>query len=221
MCVSATASFTVASLLAPGGAYSTWKILKVEKAYWPLALYPLAFGLQQALEGLVWLELEKQSSLMYVAASGFLFFALFFWPFWIPFSAYWAEDPTSKRKNTLMIFAIIGFLYGLLEYLPVVFNIHEWVVVKVNNGSIDYQFTIDILSRNLFIGMYSILVIIPLILSTRKSMKTLGICIVTSVILSYFLYGYAFISVWCFIAALVSALTFYFTYQKLQNSQQS
>lgn len=215
MCVSATASFTVAALLTPGGAYSTFRMLKVEKPYWPLTIYPLAFGLQQGLEGIVWLEIDKQSNLMYAAALGFLFFALFFWPFWVPFSAYWAEDPGSQRKRPLKVFAFMGFLYGLLEYLPVVFNVKEWLAVEVNNGSIDYQFTIDILSRNLFIGMYSTLIIAPLILSTRKSMKTLGLCIVLSVILSYFLYGYAFISVWCFIAAVVSTIIFYFTYKQI------
>lgn len=214
MCVSATASFTIATLLIPAGAYSTWKTIQRGSPAWPLAAFPIAFGMQQALEGLVWLEIDQQSNLMYVASLGFLFFALFFWPVWVPFSAYWAEDRNSKRKKTLKVLTILGFIYGMLEYSAVVFHVFEWLDVTVKQGSIKYQFSINLYSRNLFIAMYSLLIIVPLVVSTKRSMKVLGLFIAITVALSYYLYGHAFISVWCFIAAVISTLTFYFTYKE-------
>ncbi|MDR4516643.1 MAG: hypothetical protein MRK00_04560 [Nitrosomonas sp.] len=58
MCFSATASFAVSAGLISAGMYCVYKVRLVDRIYWPFALYPLFFGIQQAAEGWLWLVLE-------------------------------------------------------------------------------------------------------------------------------------------------------------------
>ena len=71
MCFSATASFAASAVLITAGGAS----LSLAKPHQRLfAAMPLLFGIQQAIEGLQWLQLDKgESSLL--AGYGFLFFA--------------------------------------------------------------------------------------------------------------------------------------------------
>ena len=105
MCFSSTASFSAAALLIPIAALGVRRIpagLAAERL--PLALTPALFGLQQGLEGLVWLGLEPGGSeagdalpavsvvpahggLAHAAALAYLFFAHAFWLVWMPWCA--------------------------------------------------------------------------------------------------------------------------------------
>ena len=59
MCFSATACFVTAVGLAPVGIASLTLARRLEPQRWqPLALMPLLFAAQQALEGVVWLLLD-------------------------------------------------------------------------------------------------------------------------------------------------------------------
>lgn len=81
MCVSAPVSFLMGAALLPLGAYASHKAEQIDRSYLPLAAFPLAFGIQQILEGIVWLKVDSPNSqLLYIAAFGFLFFSHFFGP---------------------------------------------------------------------------------------------------------------------------------------------
>ncbi len=58
MCFSATASFTATALLVPVGIYASKVALAKDARYLPLAVFSLAFGIQQGFEGLEWLGLD-------------------------------------------------------------------------------------------------------------------------------------------------------------------
>lgn len=56
MCFSPAASFSVGTALLAGGTYATAQAIKKDPRWVPLAAYPVAFGVQQTVEGAVWLD---------------------------------------------------------------------------------------------------------------------------------------------------------------------
>src|SRR5262245_6539835 len=104
MCFSAEASFGVSAVLLPVGAYCVTRAIRLDRRFLLLGLTPIAFGVQQAAEGFVWLGLDHgHSHLVSPAAVVFLFFALAFWPFWIPFSLLL---PESRRWAKMILLGL-------------------------------------------------------------------------------------------------------------------
>jgi hypothetical protein len=76
MCFSAPVSFAASALLLSAGLYSLRLASQNNPRYLPLAAIPIAFGIQQACEGWVWLGMEVASSIqVHLGAFGFLAFA--------------------------------------------------------------------------------------------------------------------------------------------------
>ena len=84
MCYSAPASFSAAIILAVIGVVV---IYRKPKRLLPLALIPCFFAIQQFAEGFVWIDPEST-----LPKSTYLFFAYAFWPMWIPFATFFAEE---------------------------------------------------------------------------------------------------------------------------------
>ena len=59
MCFSATASLTAGSCLCLGGIYAISQAVQFAPKFIPLAAYPLAFGVQQLIEGGVWFSKHR------------------------------------------------------------------------------------------------------------------------------------------------------------------
>lgn len=109
MCFSATASFVAGTAL---GAAGTATIRRAKAPAWkPFAAIPLLFGVQQLLEGIVWVTFGMPH-LQVLAASGYLFFALVFWPAFVPY-AVWRVEPDPRWKAILAWFAWFGAAIGL------------------------------------------------------------------------------------------------------------
>lgn len=207
MCFSATASITAAAALIPIGVYCI-KIAREEMPGWlMLAIYPLAFGLQQAIEGSVWHGINSNNqSLVDIGSHFYVFFSHFFWLFWVPFSVYYMER-TGARKRFLGMLTILGALYGLSLFIPLILN-KGWLVVEVAQNSLLYKTTMiydGIIDRQVVRGIYALQVFLALILSTNSKVRVFGILILISVIGTFVLFKYAFVSVWCFFAAILSA----------------
>jgi hypothetical protein len=62
MSFSTPVSFAASALLLPAGFYGLRVASQNNPRYLPFAVIPVAFGVQQACEGLVWLGLEANSS---------------------------------------------------------------------------------------------------------------------------------------------------------------
>ena len=77
--------------------------------YLPMAMIPLLFGLQQALEGMVWLSLGAHDRvLVNHYALGFLFFSHFLWPFQMAIAALKLETRKVFQRLFLRLISLFS-----------------------------------------------------------------------------------------------------------------
>jgi len=214
MCFSASASFTAAAFLIPTGVYCVYSSIELKRYHYILmAFVPVFFGIQQAIEGGVWLSMAANSHFYTrIFSIGFLFFSHFFWPFWIPLSAYFiARNKHCSRAWIKLVFAIVGTIMGLIFFVPFLFDPHL-VQTNMCANSIQYSassFLHAILGTSLPKYLYIAVIIIPLWISRDWAIKIFGVLILVSVIATYLFYNYAFNSVWCFFSAVISIYVVY------------
>jgi hypothetical protein len=211
MCFSATASFTASALLVPVGLYCLKAVRQVEKPYWLLAVIPLLFGIQQFLEGNLWLAVATDDVMAqrYYALS-FMFFSHFFWLFWVPLLCYALED-VEWRKRVFLTLAVIGAMFGASMYWPVLVN-ESWLEVVVIKHAITYDARLiydDVMPLIIPRVVYAFIVIMPLLMSSEKTLRVFGRVIATTVIATAWLFSHAYVSTWCFFAAIASLYVLY------------
>ncbi len=215
MCFSPEASFGVGTALLPAGVYCTQAAVRKDPRFVPLALVPIAFGLQQISEGFVWLGLhDDNQTLVQQASVVFLFFALAFWPCWIPLSMAMAES-RRRQQITLAVLAIVGLAYFGL-FLPLALDPPRWLTTKVVQHSILYEVRdlpgFALLPRLVWRFGYLVIICVSLGMGRfdpggkRWANLSGGILVAVLFAVSYGLYWYAFLSVWCFFAAFLSLL---------------
>jgi Family of unknown function (DUF6629) len=218
MCFSVAASFSASAVLVPMGIYCVKKSVSLERPYWAFALLPLMFGIQQFFEGLVWLAIEPDGGgVTRLAALGYMFFSHLFWLIWIPFACYVVENSTIKRK-VVFILIFIGAVHGLLMYIPLWFR-EDWLTVELVRQSIDYKATLlydEYIPRIIVRAFYALIILVPLLVASDRYIRIFGVIIATSVAISTVLFGYAFISIWCYFAAVLS---FYILIMMLQKTK--
>ena len=210
MCFSATASFTSAALLFTMGVYASRAAWSSDSRYLPLALFPVAFGFQQGFEGLTWLGLAShQSELVQLGALGFLFFSHGFWLVWPALTVFSLEERPWRRALLLGI-AIMGVLLSLSLYAPSLRD-PQWPLVEVVEGSIAYHIhsLTPWVPGPLVRFIYMLIVLGPLWLSKQSQIRLFGHFIGASLVVTYYFFDYAFVSIWCFFAAIAS---FYIAY---------
>lgn len=212
MCFSPLASFGLGSLLLPMGAYCAVSAYQKDRRYLLLAFVPILFGLQQITEGFVWLQLQADNMMgAYLFAYVYLFFAFAVWPACIPFSVYQLEDDHLVQK-ILKVFLIAGPLLSVILYLPVIIG---WAPVTV--AIVDHSIFYDVYQNKALLWIYTIsygmIIIIPLLLSSRLKIKIYGLMVLISLLISYWWYFYQFTSVWCFFAAGLSIYMGYIMYR--------
>ena len=141
---------------------------------------------------------------------GFYVFSHFFWLFWIPISGY-AIESRGARKNVFLGVAIFGGLYGASMYFPLVMY-ENWLAVSLLKQSISYEATLiydGYIPRIVVRGLYALIVLVPLLLSSDRYLRMFGIIIAISVVFATVFFGYAFISIWCYFAAVLSLFIIY------------
>jgi hypothetical protein len=206
MCFSATASFATAAVLLPVATYTIRTALKTDRRYLGFAIFPLFFGIQQVLEGGLWIKIAQSDPVQsHFYALGFLFFAYLVWPFLVPFATFLVE-PSRKRRMVFLALSALGLTLGLSLFMPLVFN-PDWVPLRIVNYSIDYNSRLiweGIVPYSIIRVVYASIVCQPLLFSSEKHIKIFGVIITLSVIAGFAFAHYAFTSVWCFMAAIVS-----------------
>jgi len=206
MCFSAAASFTVAAVLFPIGTFSIKLAREMDKKWMALAICPMAFSIQQAIEGFLWFGVNSgDETVIALASRGFLFFSHLFWLAWIPFTVYILEDET-WRKKILLVITGIGTLSGLLVFLPILF-ISDWLSVELVGRSLVYDAVLvldSIASRTLLRALYTLVILSALFLSSDWMIRIFGGFIAVALIVTYVWFAHAIISVWCFFAAVLS-----------------
>ena len=216
MCFSAQASFVVATTLVTVGVLSLLKARTFGLRL--LALSPLLLGIQQALEGLVWLRISASdmvSMWFKMGVYGFEFFAVAWWPFWIPSVLYVIERRT-QNKQILGAFACIGFcmyLGGLLALWKSPAAVQEVdhhlrYPFLTNPAHALFPFLADWymdMVRYTALTIYTMLTIGSCFVSTTPGVRIIGILFTIGYIVAMFGYQLAFASTWCFFAAIASA----------------
>ena len=182
--------------------------------YWLWALIPVLFAIQQAFEGRVWHELDAGHAGMAVPyALGFHFFSHFLWLWWLPLCSYLVESGKVRRR-IIGSFALFGAFAGTMVYSAMLLH-PEWMSVGINQHSVDYRFIVPYSSSLPFhmpvtpVMLYGLTILVPLLASSRKLIRIFGILVILSMALASVVRNEAFVSVWCFFAALLSLYIVY------------
>jgi hypothetical protein len=214
MCFSATVSYSATAVLVTTGLYAAHLARRLPAPYWMWAVIPAFFGMQQAFEGRVWQMLETEGSGAAVPyALGFHFFSHFLWLWWIPLCSYLVE-PGKIRKRVIGGCVIFGAFAGTLVYSVMLFH-PEWMSVAVREHSIHYSFSVPYrTSIHLPItpaALYALTILVPLLVSSHSKIRIFGVLVALSMMLTSEAYSAAYVSVWCFFAAVLSLYLVYMT----------
>ena len=222
MCFSAIASFVAGAVLIPLGGVALANAWKTDRRYLTLAAFPVLFGLQQIAEGFVWRSLEDPTRpASHAAAIVFLLFAYLLWLVLAPLAAFLAEDRRWLRRAFLG-FTVFGGMFGLSLFAPLVVN-PEWLTVELARNSIQYATRLiygDAVSSTVLRLAYAGIICLPLIASTAPGIRVFGVLVTLSVVLAFLVATYAFTSIWCYLAAVVSAYITFMTFQLPNHSRQ-
>ena len=218
MCFSASVSYSAAAVLVGTGVYAVQQARRLPPPYLMWALVPVLFGLQQAFEGRVWQELDAGDAGAAVPfALGFHFFSHFLWLWWLPLGSYLVEPGKTGmigkiRKRVIGGCAMFGAFAGTLVYSVMLFN-SERMSVAVREHSITYDFSFPFRSSSYLpitpAALYALTILVPLLFSSHRLIRIFGWLTAISSVLASEIYGYAYVSVWCFCAAVLSLYLVY------------
>lgn len=201
MCFSAEASFTAAACLAGIGLVSVRRALPRRRAF---AAIPWIFAAQQAVEGLVWRTVAVAPWGRSDTALGraFLFFALFVWPSYLPFSLALAETDPRRARGLWAAFAagtaVGGYLFACATLRP------SYVCIAFSN--LYYGVQVDGAIKPVYPLVYLASVVAPLLLTSLRGGRALGALLVAAFSVAATLFRVGFASVWCFFAAVLSGV---------------
>ena len=203
MCFSASASFTASAGLALIGTASLVVAKREDKM---LAFVPLAFAVQQGLEGMQWIALGNGSP-SFIAGYGFLFFAFMLWPIYVPTFVFVLDKPRQAFLRYFMYvgIAVAAYFLALLITQP--------VSISIANRCIDYHFA-NFPFRDLAVFSYILAIIAPFFLCDITAFKWFGYVIAATALIAWLFFTLTFTSVWCFFAAVVSSLFFIYLWNK-------
>jgi hypothetical protein len=205
MCFSAGASFAGGIIISGIGIATIREVHKPSQMVF--AGIPVFFGVQQILEGCLWLTIPNPDFIYIqrIATYGFLIMAQVLWPTLIPVSVLLMEK-NKRRKRIISIFLGLGLLLSSY-YAFCLFSYH--VTPRIMGYHIQYNTDFpDSLSMPAFI-IYLIVTIIPLFVSGIKKTHLLGILMFLSCLITAIFFTQYLTSVWCFFAALISGVIFW------------
>ena len=207
VCLSSEVSFSLSAALLVGGAYCVGKAVHYDRASVPLAIVPIVFGLQQFCEGWVWTGLHRgDAHLVTIAGAGFLFFAMCFWPAWIPFSMLLVERRGWVHK-WLWGMTLVGITIGLVTMIPLIVG-GGWLRVEIDGHSLHYNVdrspAFHVLPNIAWQLVYFVAVASPLLVATKRKVVHFGIALILSAAATHVFVPTGFASVWCCFAAAMS-----------------
>ena len=213
MCFSASASFIAGATLTVAGVATLRLVTRPSQI--PFALIPLLFGVQQIIEGLIWLSFGNRSTID--NASLTLVYSVFshvLWPIYVPFAVGLLETVAWRRK-ALASCQVAGLVVGL--YL-LYFIVQYPVVSRVLGKHIVYE------SPHFYIAAvitsYVISTCMSSLFSSNKTIRLFGALAVVTFLAAYAIHVATLVSVWCFFAALLSFIVyFYFRQQHAESSR--
>ena len=205
MCFSATASFSAGALLLGIGTL-TLKATRRRRDL-PFAAIPLLFAVQQLSEGVVWLTFSRDAPLLnMVMTHVYSFFSHVLWPAYLPVAVLLIEPVESPQRRRRMLFALV--VAGLAVGAYLLYVLAAFPVVSTLAGQ-----HIEYVSPHFFgvavMTLYLLSTTVSPMLSAHRAVQVFGVLALLSFGAVYYFYTNWFISVWCFFAALLSAVVYF------------
>lgn len=201
MCFSAAASFIAGTTLCVVGVAT---LRKAEtRTELPFAMIPLLFGIQQLIEGVIWLTFPYDAPLLkQVMTYAYSGFSHVLWPIYVPI-AMGILEAVRWRQRTIFMFEIAGLVVGL--YL-LYFIVTRSVIAEVVGSNIAY------LSPHFYVLPVTVLYLaatcVSCFFSSHGFVRLFGVLALLAFIVTYLFFAVALISVWCFFAAILSLLIY-------------
>ena len=206
MCFSAPVSFAAAALLGVTSAALLTKVRALTEL--PLAVVPLLFAAQQAIEGVLWRVVPDGPGHTTALATLFAAIGLIVWPLLIPVAMALVERQTLRRLAILLLVpAGIGVSVNYAAIL-LVRPYRAWplghTLTYVNNHSIS----------PVMAGLYILCTCLPPLLSGSRILNLFGVIVIAGLAITFLAFYESFISVWCFFAALASLILWKFFHDR-------
>jgi hypothetical protein len=203
MCFSATANFVASGVIA-GVGVATLREVDHPRAVL-FAAMPLLFALHQFTEAFVWLGLEGRIGEVALRHSAFLFilYAQGLLPLLVPLAVLLLEPPGWRRRGIVAACAIGAAVFGWTTYGVMAFPSQAFI----EHHSIAYR---NPLTTNSWVGGgYIVATCSALLLSSHRVVRWFGALNVVGLIVVMIVKGYAFTSVWCLYAAVLSIMLYW------------
>ena len=168
----------------------------------PFATIPLLFGIQQIVEGVLWLSFRFDAPQLN-AAMTYLFsmFSHVLWPIFVPFSIGLLEDVPWRRK-AIWGFLALGIFVGLyLLYVLVAFPVTTVLAANIVYVS-PHFFKVPVML------LYLAATCVSCFFSSATIVRIFGALALFLFGLAYGFFTVALISVWCFFAAVLSSIIY-------------
>jgi hypothetical protein len=205
MCFSAEASFAGGVIISAIGIVTVTPIHKRSQLIF--GIIPVFFGIQQIVEGLLWISLPDPEliNLQKFSTYFFLVMAEVIWPTMIPLSVLTMEVNEKRRK---FLWILLGVGLALSTYYTIcLFMFH--VTPEIDGYHILYNSDFPKFISLIAFFVYLVATITPLFISSIKRTHLMGILMFLSCAVSAILFTEYLTSVWCFFAAIISGVIFW------------
>ncbi len=202
MCFSAEASFAGGAVITAIGVMTVRTNSDPSRRLF--AAIPFIFGVQQISEGFVWVALQSPGHDLMLSISMYIFLiaALVIWPTVIPLSVL-AMERVKSRRLAIYLFLVVGLVTSAYYGLSLLVND---VDPKIISHHIKYAPVYPRpMSLPVFIA-YLIATLAPLFISSVRKMWVFGLLVTASCFITGIFFKEYLASVWCFFAALISAV---------------
>ncbi len=165
-------------------------------------MIPLLFGLQQIIEGTLWLSFRFDVPLLNVTMTYlFTLFSHVLWPMFVPFSIGLVEV-VPWRRRVISVFLFIGTAVGL--YL--LYFIVRFPITSEADAHMIYIF--PDFHKPPVLALYVAATCVCGFFSSHRIINLFGVLALLLFIVAYWFYTVAFFSVWCFFAAILSVVIY-------------
>lgn len=204
MCFSATADFVGSAVLGAVGVATLREVKDRREVL--LAAMPCLFAAHEFIEGFVWMGLDGRlpGRVAHDAGSAYVLYAQGLLPFLLPLSVYQIE-PTRRLRRRMLAFVLLGgalalyLLWGLVAY-PTSITMREHSILYDN----------PITTTTVVAVLYVIATCGALFFSGFRKLVWLGLYNLVGLTVVALVKRYAFTSVWCAYAAVVSMIIYFF-----------
>lgn len=202
MCFSATANFVGSGIIAGVGVVTLARVKDPREALF--ASMPLLFAVHQLLEGFVWLGLDglMSETVLKGTAAGFMLYAQGLLPIILPLSILLIE-PNPDRRKWIWPFVALGVVLGI--YILWALTAFDTEVAAINHSVVYYN---PGTSHAAVATFYVIATCGSLFFSGYRYIVALGALNLVGLVIVLIVRAYAFTSIWCAYAAVISILIY-------------